>query len=53
MSSLDNSYFKDFLEDLSSLNEHSCLFDICDSKENTGTKLKSLNFSSLDIKSIR
>ena len=34
MSSLDNSYFKEFLEDLNSLNEDFYLSDIGETKEN-------------------
>ena len=58
MSSLDNSYFKEFLEDLNSLNEDFYLSDIGETKENfkienTNVTIKSLNFSNLDIKNIR
>lgn len=58
MSSLDNNYFKEFLEDLNSLNEDFYLSDIGETKEdfkieNTNVTIKSLNFSNLDIKNIR
>ena len=58
MSSLDDTYFKEFLEDLNSLNEDFYLSDIGETKEDfkieyTNVTIKSLNFSNLDIKNIR
>ena len=59
MTSMDQSYFKDFMEDLNSLNEELFLSDMDerDSKENivkaNVDKIKSLNFSNQSIKNIR
>ena len=61
MSSLDHSYFKDFMEDLNSLNDELFLSDMDESsgskenffKENLDMKIKSLNFSNQSIKNIR
>ena len=57
---MDQSYFKDFMEDLNSLNEELFLSDMDerDSKENivkanVDLKIKSLNFSNQSIKNIR
>ena len=60
MSSMEQSYFKDFMEDLNSLNDELFLTDMdeCRSKENffkgnVDLKIKSLNFSNQSIKNIR
>ena len=62
MSSLDHSYFKDFMEDLNSLNDELFLSDMDESKSrskenffkaNVDMKMKSLNFSNQSIKYIR
>ena len=62
MSSMDQSYFKDFMEDLNSLNDQLFLSDMdmdeSRSKENffkanVDMKIKSLNFSNQSIKNIR
>ena len=62
MSSMDESYFKDFMEDLNSLNDQLFLSDMdmdeSRSKENffkanVDMKIKSLNFSNQSIKNIR
>ena len=60
MTSMDHSYFKDFMEDLNSLNEELFLSDMDErgSKENivkanVDLKIKSLNFSNQSIKNIR
>ena len=60
MSSMDHSYFKDFMEDLNSLNDELFLPDMDESmgkenffKANVDMKIKSLNFSNQSIKNIR
>ena len=60
MSSMEQSYFKDFMEDLNSLNDELFLTDMdeCRGKENffkgnVDLKIKSLNFSNQSIKNIR
>ena len=57
---MEQSYFKDFMEDLNSLNDELFLTDMdeCRGKENffkgnVDLKIKSLNFSNQSIKNIR